>query len=83
MEAAPEAKTEAKAEAKPPPPEKKEAGAGKGGNALVTGNEYEQAVAGLMELGFPKDHVESAMQAAFNNPDRAADYLINVLVSKR
>eukprot|EP00826_Nyctotherus_ovalis_P009541 TRINITY_DN12523_c0_g2_i4.p2 TRINITY_DN12523_c0_g2~~TRINITY_DN12523_c0_g2_i4.p2 ORF type:complete len:144 (-),score=39.68 TRINITY_DN12523_c0_g2_i4:318-749(-) len=30
-----------------------------------------------MELGFPKDHVESAMQAASNNPERAADYLIN------
>jgi len=48
-------------------------------NVLVTGSDYENTITRLMELGFPRDHVETAMRAAFNNPERAADYLINVL----
>lgn len=78
----PVAESMAKEVPKAPKPEvKKELPApAKNPNVLVAGGEYEQAVARLMELGFPKDHVESAMKAAFNNPDRAADYLINVLI---
>ena len=45
---------------------------------LATGNNYEMAVANLVEMGFPRDQVVLAMRAAFNNPDRAAEYLMTV-----
>jgi len=46
------------------------------GSVLVTGEAYEQAVNSLIEMGFEKDQVVKAMRASFNNPDRAAEYLM-------
>jgi UV excision repair protein RAD23 len=46
---------------------------------FVVGDEYEKSIAGLMEMGFQRDQVIKALKAAYNNPERAADYLINVL----
>jgi len=46
------------------------------GSVLVTGEAYEQAVNNLVEMGFEKDQVIKAMRASFNNPDRAAEYLM-------
>jgi UV excision repair protein RAD23 len=46
------------------------------GSVLVTGQAYEQAVNSLVEMGFEKDQVVKAMRASFNNPDRAAEYLM-------
>jgi len=31
-----------------------------------------------MSMGFPKEQCVKALKAAFNNPDRAVDYLLNV-----
>ncbi|KAI8802860.1 hypothetical protein BJ742DRAFT_831708 [Cladochytrium replicatum] len=45
-------------------------------SGLVTGTAYEAAVTGLMEMGYERTEVVRAMRAAFNNPDRAAEYLI-------
>ena len=50
----------------------------KPGEGLVLGAAYESAVIQLMDMGFPRDQVEKAMKAAFNNPERAADYLLTV-----
>lgn len=52
---------------------------GRAEESYLVGGEYETAVASLMEMGFSRDEVVRAMSAAFNNPERATDYLLNVL----
>lgn len=46
-------------------------------SAFAVGNARETAVNSMLEMGYPRDQVEAAMRAAFNNPDRAVDYLLN------
>ncbi|KAJ3289473.1 serine protease [Borealophlyctis nickersoniae] len=45
-------------------------------STLATGSAYASAVQNLVEMGFERDQVVRAMRAAFNNPDRAAEYLM-------
>jgi len=44
-------------------------------SSLVTGSEYENMVTTLMDMGFPREEVARALKAAYNNPDRAVEYL--------
>lgn len=63
-------------------PPQQSSGAGGSGwtqatSVLVTGEEYDAAVANLMAMGFERDQVTRALHASFNNPERAAEYLFS------
>lgn len=47
-----------------------------GSSQFLTGAALEQAVNGMVEMGFDKSEVQKAMRASFNNPERAVEYLM-------
>lgn len=47
-----------------------------GASAFAMGQQREQAISNMVEMGYPREQAEAAMRAAFNNPDRAVEYLL-------
>ena len=45
---------------------------------MVQGEQFNQTVTEISNMGFPREDVIRALRAAFNNPDRAVEYLISV-----
>jgi len=45
-------------------------------SALALGSQRDQAIQGMLEMGFERAQIDRAMRAAFNNPDRAVEYLM-------
>ena len=50
-------------------------------SALTLGSQRDAAVANMESMGFPRADIDRAMRAAFFNPDRAVEYLLNVCVN--
>ena len=48
---------------------------GEGGD-LASGEQMSATVQQLVDMGFPADQVRTALRAAFNNPERAVEYLM-------
>ncbi|KAJ9217751.1 hypothetical protein DTO166G4_555 [Paecilomyces variotii] len=46
-------------------------------SALAMGAQGESVISQMEAMGFPRPEIERAMRAAFYNPDRAIDYLLN------
>ncbi|KAH9843435.1 UV excision repair protein Rad23 [Teratosphaeria destructans] len=46
-------------------------------NALAMGEQRAAAITNMEAMGFPRDQIDRAMRAAFFNPDRAVEYLLN------
>ncbi|KAG6031538.1 hypothetical protein E4U41_007538 [Claviceps citrina] len=50
---------------------------GQTASGLAMGAERAEAIANMEAMGFERSQIEAAMRAAFNNPDRAVEYLLN------
>lgn len=51
-------------------------------NALAMGEQRATAIANMESMGFERSQIDAAMRAAFYNPDRAVEYLLNVSIDR-
>ena len=47
---------------------------------MLSGNgpEYEEMINRIAEMGFEREQIVLALQASYNNPERAVEYLMSV-----
>ncbi|OMJ73718.1 hypothetical protein SteCoe_27531 [Stentor coeruleus] len=54
-----------------------------GPSALLTGDTLNSTISMIVDMGFDRKDVEAAMKAAYNNPERAIEYLTNGLPAQQ
>jgi UV excision repair protein RAD23 len=54
----------------PPPPTAGD------GSSFLSGEALQTSIQNMIEMGFPRDDVQRALRASFNNPERAVEYLM-------
>lgn len=69
--------SEAPATSAPAAASEQPASAASASSDFVVGEEREQAIQYMLELGFPRLDIEAAMREAYNNPQRAVEYLLS------
>lgn len=47
----------------------------------MTGTQLESVIENMLAMGFERTECERALRASFNNPDRAVEYLVNVIIA--
>ena len=52
-------------------------------NSMVTGSDYEDMIARIAEMGFEREQIVIALEASFNNPNRAIEYLMDPVLLQR
>lgn len=45
---------------------------------MAMGAQRQEVIANMEAMGFERSQIDAAMRAAFYNPDRAVEYLLNV-----
>jgi len=46
------------------------------GSSFLSGDALQTSIQNMVEMGFPREEVQRALRASFNNPERAVEYLM-------
>ncbi|GAA5993375.1 hypothetical protein JCM10908_002636 [Rhodotorula pacifica] len=73
---APAASAPVTAEPETPAPANENQQPGDSSTSFISGSALETSISEMVNMGFPREQVQRAMRASFNNPHRAVEYLM-------